>query len=198
MFFLWEEFTGMVWYMYTVWPGEHVLVYGMAWWASHGVWYGLAGLPYSMAWWASHGIMVWPGGPHMVYSMAWQASYGIMIWPGGPGMGYGTVQLVGFFNFPPIPVGRLICPLQSHSRLHSTITCNFMIFTMWSPCVSTRMGGITGGCKMLIHSTQVKQGKVHRILSPLCNPTQNSTEKYLCFHCSVSFERVESLRGKFF
>ena len=33
-----------------------------------------------------------------------------------------------------------------------------------SPCVSTQMGGITGGYKILILSTQVKQGKVHRIL----------------------------------
>ena len=43
-----------------------------------------------------------------------------------------TVQLEGVFNFPPISVGRLICPLQSHSRLHSNITCtcNFMIFTL--------------------------------------------------------------------
>ena len=81
---------------------------------------------------------------------------------------YFTVQLEGFFNFPPIPVGRLICPLQSHSRLHLHITCNFMIFTLWPPCnppcVSTQMGGITGGYKILILSTQVKQGKVHRIL----------------------------------
>ena len=45
-----------------------------------------------------------------------------------------TVQLKGVFNFPSIPVGRLICPLQPHSRLHSNITCNFMIFTLWSPC----------------------------------------------------------------
>ena len=33
-----------------------------------------------------------------------------------------------------------------------------------SLCVSTQMGGITGGYKILILSTQVKQGKVHRIL----------------------------------
>ena len=45
---------------------------------------------------------------------------------------YSTAR--GVFNFPPIPVGRLICPLQSLSRLHSNITCNFMIFTVWSPC----------------------------------------------------------------
>ena len=73
-----------------------------------------------------------------------------------------TVQLKGVFNFPPIPVGRLICPLQSHSRLHSNITCNFMISTLWSPCVSTQM--VEGGYTIFILSTQVKQGKVHRIL----------------------------------
>ena len=33
-----------------------------------------------------------------------------------------------------------------------------------SPFVSTQMGGITGSYKILILSTQVKQGKVHRIL----------------------------------
>ena len=32
------------------------------------------------------------------------------------------------------------------------------------PCVSTQMGGITGGYKFSILSTQVKQSKVHRIL----------------------------------
>ena len=43
------DLAGMMWYM--VWPGKHVMVYGMAWrpslcvWrASHGIWYGLAGI----------------------------------------------------------------------------------------------------------------------------------------------------------
>ena len=44
----------MVWYM--VWPGEHVMAYGMAWRASNGVWYGCAGMAQSMAWRAGQGI----------------------------------------------------------------------------------------------------------------------------------------------
>ena len=79
-----------------------------------------------------------------------------------------TVQLERVFNFPPIPVGRLTCPLQSHSRLHSNITC---IFFIYSPCdppavprVSTQMGGITEGYEIWILSIQVKQGKLYRIL----------------------------------
>ena len=34
------------------------------------------------------------------------------------------------FQFPTHPSGQTFCPLQSHSRLHSNITCNFMIFTL--------------------------------------------------------------------
>ena len=41
-----------------------------------------------------------------------------------------TVLFEGVFNFPPIPVGRLICPLQSYSRLLSNIICNFMIIIL--------------------------------------------------------------------
>ena len=104
----------------------------------------------------------------------------------------------GFSVSHPSQWGRLICPLQSHSRLNSNITCNFMIFTLWSPCVSTQMGGITGGYKILTVSTQVKQGKVYRILiTPL--QSQSSTEilpifSLQCFHRKWS----ESQRGKKF
>ena len=62
-----------------------------------------------------------------------------------------------------------------------------------SPCVSTQMGGITGGYKILIFFTQVMQGKV-----PLCNPTQSSTEKYLFFIAVLPPKWVESQRGKQF
>ena len=62
-----------------------------------------------------------------------------------------------------------------------------MTCTLWSPWVSTQMGGITGGYKTLILSTQVKQGKVHRSDSPHCNPTQSTSEilpvfSLQCFH----------------
>ena len=56
------------------------------------------------------------------------------------------------------------------------------------PLSSTQMGGITRGYKILILSTQFKQGKVHRILVTPLQSRSNSTEKYLCFHCSVSTE----------
>ena len=87
-----------------VWPGEHVMVYGMAWRASHGVWYDLAGLVW---------YIVWPGGIAWYYGMVWWAGmeYGTamtyldrpchipcdvrqsipytMVWPGGHHIVYG-------------------------------------------------------------------------------------------------------------
>ena len=67
---IWYGLAGKESYM--VWPGKHVMVYGMAWRAAlHGVWYGLAGL----AWY-----IVWPGGHRMVlwYILAWD-----IVWPYG-------------------------------------------------------------------------------------------------------------------
>ena len=51
------------------------------------------------------------------------------------------------------------------------------------------------GNKILILSTQVKQGKEHRILIILCNPTLKLHWKYLCFHCSVSTEMGRITEG---
>ena len=31
-------------------PIAHVMVYGMAWWASYGIWYGMAGITWSIVW----------------------------------------------------------------------------------------------------------------------------------------------------
>ena len=41
---------------------------------------------------------------------------------------YSTAQ--GGFHFPTHPSGQTYFTLQSHSRLHSNITCNFMILTL--------------------------------------------------------------------
>ena len=73
------------------------------------------------------------------------------------------------------------------------------VILWYSTCVSTQIGGITGGYKILIPSTQVKQGQVHRILITPLQSHSSSTEKYLCFHCSVSTKMGGITRGlKFF
>ena len=92
-----------------------------------------------------------------------------------------------FFISHPSQWGRLFYPLQSHSRLQSNITCNFMTCTLWSPCNPTQMVGITVDYKTLILSIQFKQDKVYRSDSPHCYPTQSSSEtlpvfSLQCFH----------------
>ena len=47
-----------------VWPGEHVMAYGMAMRASHGVWYGQAGLTWYIEWPSRHNMVLW-------YGLAW-------------------------------------------------------------------------------------------------------------------------------
>ena len=108
---IWFGLASMLWYV--VWPGEHRLLYGMAWrtrmvysmdWqalhgkhhmymimayqarhgAWHSIWYRLVG----MEW-----CMVWPSGQEMVNGTAWWARhdlwYGLaamtwyMLWTGG-------------------------------------------------------------------------------------------------------------------
>ena len=59
-----------------VWPGGHLMVYGMAWWAWSAIWHSLAGIPW---------CMVWPG--EVYDSLAGIAWY--MPQPGGHGMVYG-------------------------------------------------------------------------------------------------------------
>ena len=80
----------------------------------------------------------------------------------------------------------------------------FMIFTLWSPCtpppcVSIQMRGITGGYKILILSTQVKQGKVHRILiTPVQSYCKAPLKNTCVFIAMFPPKRVESQKGYFF
>ena len=99
----------------------------------------------------------------------------------------------------PTQWGRLFYPLQSHVRLQSNTTCNFMTCTLWSPCKPTQMGGTTVGYKTLILSTQSKQDKVHRSDSPHCNANQSSSETLPLFSLqSFHPRRVESQWSKKF
>ena len=47
--------TQRAWYV--VWPGEHGMVYDMAWWTSYGIWYSIAGIAWFIVWGGRHGMV---------------------------------------------------------------------------------------------------------------------------------------------
>ena len=104
-----------------------------------------------------------------------------------------TVQLKHFFNFPPIPAGQTNLPPAIPLRLHSNITC-VPVILKYSPCDPPAIplcfhpnGWNHRGYKILILSTQVKQGKVHRIpITPLQSHSKLHSKipvfSLQCFH----------------
>ena len=85
--------------------------------------------------------------------------------------------------------GRLFYPLQSHSRLQSNITCNFMACTLWSPCNPTvfplKWVESQWAIKLTFPFSSSKTkyiGVIHPTAIPLKAPQKPSVFSLQCFH----------------